>query len=344
MEGHSEKDLDTHDPVVALKAADDASKPKQAAEQPAAQQPKKEKPKTNVLLYHYEHNYKKLLIVPLLIFLFSLSALLYSHATTGEYFNKDISVKGGATYTILSDYDAQELESQLMQYTTEPISVRSLNTAGAAPGITVEAGIDDPAQVEQIHEQIAQITGVDVSKISVQVVGGAIGASFFESTIRAMFLAFIFMALVVFLYIRFVAGSWNILPSLFIVWSIMLNVVSTFAVISLLKVPVSTAGLAAFMLLIGYSVDTDILLTTRMLKSKQTKLFDRLWTASRTGIFMILTGMASIGVGLVVAQSSTIHEIMLILFIGLGFDIIYTWLGNAGVLRWYMERKIYVKQ
>jgi len=32
-----------------------------------------------------------------------------------------------------------------------------------------------------------------------------------------------------------------------------------------------------------------------------------------------------------------IKQIMFILMVGLVFDVVYTWIQNAGILRWYME-------
>ena len=43
------------------------------------------------------------------------------------------------------------------------------------------------------------------------------------------------------------------------------------ALIDFLGIEISAAGIAAFLMLIGYSVDTDILLTSRALKRKCSK-------------------------------------------------------------------------
>ena len=48
----------------------------------------------------------------------------------------------------------------------------------------------------------------------------------------------------------------------------------------------------AFLMLIGYSVDTDILLTTRALKKQEGTINERIYGAFKTGIFMNVTALA----------------------------------------------------
>jgi preprotein translocase subunit SecF len=42
---------------------------------------------------------------------------------------------------------------------------------------------------------------------------------------------------------------------------------------------------------------------------------------------------------LVFTQSEVLKQIMTILLIGLVVDLINTWIQNAGILRWYVEKK-----
>jgi preprotein translocase subunit SecF len=113
----------------------------------------------------------------------------------------------------------------------------------------------------------------------------------------------------------------------------------TLAVISLLDVKLGTAGIAAFLMLIGYSVDTDILLSTRVLRGKEGSVYDRIKSAISTGLLMNVTTLVAIIVALTITQSEIIAQIMTILLVGLLVDVINTWIQNAGILRWYAEKK-----
>jgi len=111
------------------------------------------------------------------------------------------------------------------------------------------------------------------------------------------------------------------------------------AIFNLTGMKLSTAGIAAFLMLIGYSVDTDILLSSHLLKRKEGGMWVRLHSAFKTGIMMSVTTIAAITVSLIFSRSETITQIMVILLIGLLVDIIMTWIQNAGLLRWHLEKK-----
>ena len=92
-------------------------------------------------------------------------------------------------------------------------------------------------------------------------------------------------------------------------------------------------------MLIGYSVDTDILLTVRILKRNEGSLNHRILEAFKTGITMTLTSLFAILFALFVVKtfSVVLTQIFTILVIGLAFDICNTWITNVSILKWYMN-------
>jgi preprotein translocase subunit SecF len=100
-----------------------------------------------------------------------------------------------------------------------------------------------------------------------------------------------------------------------------------------------TAGIAAFLMLIGYSVDTNILLSTKVIKRKEGTVLERIFGAMKTGLMMSTTTICAITVALIFTQSEVIRQIMTILLIGLLVDLVNTWIQNVGILRIYLERK-----
>ena len=129
------------------------------------------------------------------------------------------------------------------------------------------------------------------------------------------------------------------IPSVAIIVAAFSDIVFSLAVINLMGVRVGTAGIAAFLMLIGYSVDTDILLSVRVLKRKEGTVMDRIVSSIKTGMTETLTAMVAVTVAMAVTQSDVIRQIMLILFVGLIADIFNTWIQNVGLLRIYVERK-----
>jgi preprotein translocase subunit SecF len=94
-------------------------------------------------------------------------------------------------------------------------------------------------------------------------------------------------------------------------------------------------------MLIGYSVDTDIMLTTRILKRKDGTLNKRIVGAFKTGLTMTLTSFCAMSVALIIVSSFsvTLTQIFTILVMGLGFDLLNTWITNVSILKWYAIKK-----
>jgi len=128
-------------------------------------------------------------------------------------------------------------------------------------------------------------------------------------------------------------------PSIAVIFAAFADIIMTVAVIDIIGMRISAAGIVAFLMLIGYSVDTDILLTSRALRNKEGSVNHRIWGAFKTGITMTIAAIAAVGVSLVIIYSfsETLKQIFGIICIGLVFDIINTWIMNASILKWYME-------
>ncbi|MEK6855869.1 MAG: hypothetical protein AABX66_01785 [Nanoarchaeota archaeon] len=134
---------------------------------------------------------------------------------------------------------------------------------------------------------------------------------------------------------------YNSIPSFAVIFSAFADIFLTLVVVDIMGISVSSAGIIAFLMLIGYSVDTDILLTSRLLRNKEGNVNHRLFEAFKTGITMTLTAIAAVGISflLVYSFSSTLRQIFGIILIGLVFDIMNTWITNASMLKWFMEAK-----
>ncbi len=130
-------------------------------------------------------------------------------------------------------------------------------------------------------------------------------------------------------------------PSFAVVLSAFADILMTLVVIDLIGMKLSSAGIIAFLMLIGYSVDTDILLTNRVLKGVSGSTNHRIFGAFKTGITMTITAILAVVASLIMISSfsGTMAQIFTILAIGLGFDIYNTWVTNACIIKWYASRK-----
>jgi preprotein translocase subunit SecF len=284
----------------------------------------------------YEQKYKMLLLIPFIILILAVVQIGVQTAMTGDFVNKGITLKGGSTITIEGDknIDLLELESFLSnQFPKADINVRTITSAGQVVSIAIDSDAQENSEINALTKTIVDRYNLNKEDYSIEVMGSALGESFFKQTFTALIIAFLLMGIVVLIYFR------SIVPSLAVILAALSDIIVTLSIFNLTGIKLSTAGIAAFLMLIGYSVDTDILLSTRLLKRKEGSIMDRVYGAMKTGLTMSTTTLVAIGVALIFVQSDIVKQIMIILFIGLLVDLIMTWIQNVGILRLYLERK-----
>ena len=292
------------------------------------------------LFEFYDKKYKLLLIIPFLLLVLSLAQIGFQYYNTGDFIKKDVSLKGGVTITVPFEksVDVRALEKSISSgFSGNEIVVRTLRSTGNSIGIVVEADINgnDKEKIQSLLNAVGISLGVEMSKVNygIEIIGSSLGASFFRESLIALGFAFLFMGLVVFIYFR------TLVPSLAIIIAAFSDMAIALAAVNLMNIRIGTAGIAAFLMLIGYSVDTDILLSVRVLKRKEGSVMDRIVSSIKTGMTETVTAIVAVTVAMIVTQSEVIRQIMLILLIGLAADIINTWIQNVGLLRIYVERK-----
>lgn len=274
--------------------------------------------------------------------------------------------------------DINELQNELIsKFPGKDISVRSLTKAGKTTGLIIDSEIEEEKQITELVNAVKDKVG-SFEEYDVTTIGSALGKSFFKETFKAIAIAFIAMGCVVFLYfgtrllykiitviltltssllIFYAKSSFNYsvaiilfaimaylylkdsIPSVAVISAAFCDMIMTIAIINLMGIRISGAGIAALLMLIGYSVDTDILLSTRVLKRKEGTVTDRVFNSMKTGLTMTFTAMAAVVAGLVLSGSDVLTEIMTIVLIGLFTDIINTWMLNAGILKWYVDKE-----
>lgn len=275
-----------------------------------------------------------MLIIPFLLLILAIAQITVQTTTTGDFVNKGISLKGGSTITITKEINSFELQDYLQsQFPTADIAVREISSAGQTIAVAIDSDAQEEAEIQNLLDIIKEKTPFNKEDYTVEIIGAALGASFFKQTFIAIIVAFILMGFVVFLYFRSIA------PSLAVILAAFSDIVITIAVFNLTGMKLSTAGIAALLMLIGYSVDTDILLSTRVLKRTEGTVMHRILSAMKTGLTMTTSTLVAVTLALIFAQSPILQQIMTILLIGLLVDLVNTWIQNVGIIRIYLERK-----
>ncbi|BDZ68944.1 protein translocase subunit SecF [Methanobacterium ferruginis] len=270
-------------------------------------------------------SYKPLIAIPVAITVIALILV----AVLG--INQGIELKGGTTAVIqlekpISQNDLESLISSSLGNPTVDVTSIKNNQA------TVEiAGDTDVVKLSSALSGTATIT-------SYQQVGPVLGEEAMTQVYYALAFAFLFMSITVFIIFR------NFVPSMAVIFAALSDIIIALGGMSLFGIPLSVASVGALLMLIGYSVDTDILLTTRILKRKEGTVTERAVEAMKTGFTMAAAAIGSmvalyVVVIVFIPAAQTLADIAAVLIIGLAADILTTWLMNLGILRWYLEAR-----
>jgi preprotein translocase subunit SecF len=161
-----------------------------------------------------------------------------------------------------------------------------------------------------------------------------LGRILLEQGSNVIIIAGILMTLIVFLAFR------SLIPSIAVIQAAVFDILIAVGLLSLMGFELNLAGVAALLLLIGYSIDTDIMLVSKTTKGSK-PFGESVNEAFGTGITMTGTTLAAMGAILTVTlfvRLDTIAQIATVILVGLTVDLATTWLTNLSILRWYSNR------
>lgn len=277
------------------------------------------------MLYEkFEKHWKIWLWIPLILLVLSVGVIVSNIMTTGSFMKRDIELTGGKSLTFeIYSADIDAIKSQLPYASV-------YQTSGLSKNLIIDVPFDkNETQVVEVVSAHASVKGAP----TLRSIGPTIGNIFFQQAQLGLLLAFIFMAVTVFILFR------SPVPSSIVVLAAATDIIVTIAILSLIGVSLSLPVLAALLTLIGYSVDTDLLLTSELLRGGHHEISDGVKRAMKTGLTMTTTILVALFSMYFVSGSIVIEQIALVLIIGLFIDMPATWMANVGILRAWLERK-----
>ena len=264
---------------------------------------------------------KQLVIIPLVLLVISIVLLSLNMINTGMPVTPGIDFSGGTAVTVITPDTREQILTTFSGYPLIDVA------EGVNNGKFLKFSSMDDAKFRSLTSLITQ----KYPDAKIDQIGESFGKTLQYQAVLALIFSFIGMAIVIFLAFR------TFVPAAAVVLSAFADMVMTAAAMNIIGIPLSLGTVAALLMLIGYSVDSDILLTNRVLK-RQGKLNEKLSGAFTTGIIMTSTTLAATVALFIVSWFGSVQilmEISAVLLIGLVFDIMNTWLTNAGILKWY---------
>lgn len=274
-------------------------------------------------------NYKYGLVFAQLLLVLSLAVIAQEWSKNGDWVGKAVDLSGGTEITIkFSGSPDPYLEDKIAgEYNVRPRIFRSAEGGGISLASAKALNSTDV-------EAFLRANGVEIEGApSVKSVGPALGSAFWKQAQLSILFGFILMGITVYMIYR------SPIPSMAIILSAASNMIETVATMNLLGMQMSLGGVAALLMMIGYSVDTNVVLTTRLMRKEfGSEDFDKtLRTSMITGVTMSAASVAALLSIIAFSPTSVLTQIASVLIIGLAFDLPNTWLQNSAILRWHLR-------
>ena len=275
-----------------------------------------------------EYSNRQLVVIPLAVLALALLVIGGWYLATGAPANLGLEFTGGVELRIADDGD--DVRERIdTAFDREPDSVRSIPREDVYV-VTFRAP-DDANSGDLASDLQAQANASDLSTSEVYQVSASFAQETAQTAVFGVGLAFLGMSVLVFALFR------TFVPSIAVVASAFSDLIVPIAAMNLFGIEMSLGIVAALLMIIGYSVDSDILLNNSVLR-RTGGFYESVNRAMRTGVTMTLTSMAAMIVMAVVATLfgiDLLRDIGIILAIGLCTDLMNTYLMNVSLLRWY---------
>jgi preprotein translocase subunit SecF len=263
---------------------------------------------------------RQLALVPLAVLALALLVIGAWWAMTGVPVDLGLEFTGGTEVQFTADDPIEEVRA-----TFDGLAFDSVQPAAGGNTFILTTQSTDVSEIEAAAEgagyEIQQVQGRSAS----------FGSSSQRQALIGLGVAFVGMSALVFVLFR------TFVPSIAVVASAFSDIVIPLALMNVLGIQLSLGTVAALLMLVGYSVDSDILLNNHVLR-RRGGFYESTYRAMRTGVTMTLTSIAAM-VTMTVAATlfgiPLLPEIGIVLVFGLTADLMNTYLLNVSLLRYY---------
>jgi len=278
-------------------------------------------------------DYEQWIAVPIILLIAAAGLLGFTYMTTGEFISKGIQFTGGTEIQVqvTGDTGTDDVR-QALSGTIQEMNLRTISGDAGSQWVIVET--TESLESGTIEAALADSSLQYTDEVSIQSIGAAVSSSFLREAQIATLVAFLIMSAVIFVAFR------SFVPSMAVILAAFTDIIVSVAGMNLLGIDLTLGSLAALLMLIGYSVDTDIVLSTRLLKQSSTDLKERVRDSITTGLTMTSGALVGFTVLFILSSSATLDQIAMVILMGLLVDIPATWFGNAIILKMHAEGRI----
>ncbi|HDI12914.1 MAG: hypothetical protein DRN83_01235 [Hadesarchaea archaeon] len=272
---------------------------------------------------------RQLAAIPLALAIFLSSVTLVALASGAFPVSRDF--RGGSLIRVSGENlpDIENVEAAVENLLGSDVDVDPIENG---LDIRTDNVLDDNGE-NLVKSMFSGQFGILEDAITIETMGPTITGLYSEQARNALIGAFVAMAVIVFIAFRkrITIGA--------ILLSVALDMLGVLGCMALFGVELSLASIAGFLMLIGYAVDTNVLLTTRVLKRMEDEPRRRVVDAMRTGLMMNCSTLIPIVSLNVITTAPQLSQLTAVLIFGIIIDIFNTWFLNAAILLRHVERQ-----
>jgi len=282
------------------------------------------------ILSFIENNYKKFLLLSISLFAIFVGIILFNYFKYGYIINKSITISGGYVTLINNNYNLTNTEIQniLNQMNmTDYVLYSTSNIIYIASRDQINGTL-----LISLLDQYYNIS-IQPSDISIQQYSSLVGELIFNQFLFFVILAMILAAFVIFIAFRVSNTTLNIIST------ILFDVIGLLAILSITKYPIGANGFIAMLMILGFAIDNNVVLSTNMIKEKDKPFIERVKMSFRVGMLMEIIALYTLLLLYFIVPDPSVKEFAFVLSTATILDLTYYLIGNIPLYKYFEAKK-----
>lgn len=175
--------------------------------------------------------------------------------------------------------------------------------------------------------------GIPTDSVTIEPIGPAISGLQSEQMLYSIIVAFVVIGIITLIIFR------RRVVSMTILLVIGLDILCVLGYMALFRVPLSLTSILVIVMLVGYAIDTNILLAYRVLKRVGGEPREQANASINTGLMMgVLLVVILLSLN-IITSAMQLNVLTVMLIFGIAINILNTWFLGAGILLRHAERQ-----
>jgi len=282
------------------------------------------------ILSFIENNYKKFLMISMVIFVIFVGTILFNYFKYGYIINKSITISGGYVTLINNNYHITNPE---IQNTLNQMNITDYVLYSTPNIIYIESGkqINETLLINLLNQDYnIKLLPTD---ISIQHYSSLVGNLIFNQFLFFVILAMVLTAFVIFIAFRVSKITLNIIST------ILFDVIGLLAILSITKYPIGANGFIGMLMILGFAIDNNVVLSTNIVKEKEKPFIERVRMSFRVGMLMEIIALYTLLLLYFIVPEPSVDEFAFVLSVAIILDLLYYLIGNIPLYKYFEAKK-----